>query len=247
MNKQLAKMPHIGSANLDGGVVQTVDARELHAFLEIGRDFHTWLNGRIEQYGFVEGQDFTPVLGKSSGGRPTKEYAISIDMAKELSMVERNEKGREARRYFIDCERIAKEALNPRLPNFNDPVEAARAWADAMEEKQKYELAYKEAKPAVEFVDKYVEKSNLVTFRQACKLLNEKESHVRDYLLNNGVMYRLNGKLTPYSHHLDAGRFVVRTGISSINGSAYVTTMFTPKGVKWLAGELAKAHIQNSI
>lgn len=88
--------------------VQTINARELHAFLEVGKDFSTWMNDRIQQYGFLENQDFVifPNTGEKSGrGRPTKEYAITLDMAKELAMVERNEKGRQARRYFIECEK----------------------------------------------------------------------------------------------------------------------------------------------
>lgn len=91
--------------------VQTCNARDLHDFLEVGRDFTTWVKDRIEQYGFEKGRDFevfTDSGENPSGGRPAKEYAITLDMAKELAMVERNEKGKQARRYFIECERIAK-------------------------------------------------------------------------------------------------------------------------------------------
>lgn len=94
--------------------IQTVNARDLHAFLEVGKDFSTWIKDRIQQYGFLEGQDFAlhllPNFGEKGQGRPSKEYAISLDMAKELAMVERNDKGKEARRYFIECERRAKAA-----------------------------------------------------------------------------------------------------------------------------------------
>jgi hypothetical protein len=63
----------------DGAAVQTVNARELHAFLEVGKDFSTWVKDRIEQYGFNENSDFvcSPILGsESSGGHPAKEYAV---------------------------------------------------------------------------------------------------------------------------------------------------------------------------
>ena len=97
----------IGSAR-----VPTVDARQLHSFLEVGKNFSNWIQDRISSFGFVEGQDFVIVEGLSAPNlvsaksRPqtTKEYFLSIDMAKELSMVERNEKGKQARRYFIECE-----------------------------------------------------------------------------------------------------------------------------------------------
>ena len=93
---------------------QLVSARELHEFLESGQDFTTWIKNRIEKYGFVENEDFT--LHKFMAGKAWKhDYAITVEMAKELSMVENNEKGSQARKYFIQCEKELKEnvqALN---------------------------------------------------------------------------------------------------------------------------------------
>lgn len=89
--------------------LKTVNARNLWNFIESGQDFSHWITNRIEKYGFVENEDFTIVLTKSNGGRPSKEYHVTTDMAKELSMVERNEKGKQARQYFIECERQVKE------------------------------------------------------------------------------------------------------------------------------------------
>ncbi len=69
--------------------VSAVNARELHAFLEVGKDFSTWMKDRIAQYGFVEDQDFVvfPEIGENpTGGRPSKEYALTLDMAKELAI-----------------------------------------------------------------------------------------------------------------------------------------------------------------
>lgn len=97
----------ITSRRIGAQEVQTVSARDLHTFLEVSTAFTTWITRRVEEYGFVYGRDFLPFLQESSGGRPATEYAITLDMAKELSMVERNSKGREARAYFIDCERRA--------------------------------------------------------------------------------------------------------------------------------------------
>jgi phage anti-repressor protein len=93
--------------------LDTVNARELHTFLEVGRHFATWLNARIRQYGFEMDVDYTiisrdPKWGNGNRGA-TKEYFITLDMAKELAMVERNDKGKQARRYFIDCEKQLHE------------------------------------------------------------------------------------------------------------------------------------------
>lgn len=87
---------------------KAVNARELHAFLESKQEFANWIKGRIEKYGFVENQDFESfdnVVKRETGATVRKEYDLSIDMAKELSMVENNEKGRLARKYFIECEK----------------------------------------------------------------------------------------------------------------------------------------------
>ena len=106
------------SQTIDGNAVETVNARELHAFLEVQTRFNDWIAARINEYGFIENQDFVsftenPV--KIQRGRPSKEYHITLDMAKELAMVERNEKGKQARQYFITCEKQAKQASTASL------------------------------------------------------------------------------------------------------------------------------------
>ncbi|HAH3118371.1 TPA: phage antirepressor Ant [Escherichia coli] len=84
-----------------------VNARDLHGFLEVGKDFSNWIRARLNEYGFVENLDyilFSPNLAKTPGRR-RKDYHLTLDTAKELAMVERNEKGRQIRRYFIACEK----------------------------------------------------------------------------------------------------------------------------------------------
>lgn len=108
-----------------GELVQTVDARELWLFLDSSRQFGNWITDRIKQYGFVENCDFVvfnAAVKNPSGGRPTKEYALTLDMAKELSMVERNARGKQARQYFIDCERRAKAPMDTAGQLLADPV-----------------------------------------------------------------------------------------------------------------------------
>ncbi len=93
---------------------QLVSARELHEFLESKQDFTTWIKSRIEKYGFVENEDFTLhkfMVGKSIA----HDYILKLDMAKELSMVEGNEKGSQARRYFLNCEKKLKEIIQKPL------------------------------------------------------------------------------------------------------------------------------------
>jgi len=99
---------------------QVIDARELHSFLKSKQQFTNWIKNRIEEYGFVENEDFEvfhKFMKNPKGGRPGKEYAVTLDMAKELSMVERNEKGRQARKYFIEIEKAFKQELLQKLKN----------------------------------------------------------------------------------------------------------------------------------
>lgn len=88
--------------------------RDLHAFLEVKTKFADWMLARIEKYGFVAGQDFVTYSESSEKGRPFTEYALTLDTAKEVAMVEGNEKGKEARRYFIECEKQLQQLVAPR-------------------------------------------------------------------------------------------------------------------------------------
>jgi len=98
------------AGEIAGQSVQLVDARLLHSFLEVADRFRNWISKRIEEYGFSEDQDFRLFLSESKGGRPSKEYHLTIDMAKELGMIERSEKGRQVRRYFLEMERVAHQS-----------------------------------------------------------------------------------------------------------------------------------------
>ncbi|QJE03640.1 phage regulatory protein/antirepressor Ant [Massilia forsythiae] len=125
------------------------------------------------------------------------------------------------------------------------PVELSRMQIleMAMEsEREREELAAQvaAAAPAVEFVGRYVESTGLMTFRQVAKLLKVKEPEFRQFLKEEKVMYVLGGEWTAHAQHIEAGRFQVRAGTAQANGHAYSTSKFTPKGVQWVAGELAK-------
>ncbi len=89
-----------------------IDARLLHQQLHVSSKFATWITRRIEEFGFEEGKDFYPILGKTSflGGRKPNDYHLTLDMAKELAMIERNEVGRRVRRYFIAVENEMRDA-----------------------------------------------------------------------------------------------------------------------------------------
>ena len=100
--------------------VQLCNARELHAFVESKQEYATWIKNRINEYGFIQDEDYL-VITERTNGRPRKEYHITLDMGKELGMVERNERGRQIRQYFIRCERTLKALQQPQQLALPEP------------------------------------------------------------------------------------------------------------------------------
>lgn len=153
-----------------------------------------WIRNRVEDFGFQENQDFITLTRLLVSGGKRKDYYISLDMAKELAMVERNAKGKEARLYFIDCERIAKsKTAVPALPSY---PEALRQLADAIDrngvlESQKLALEHQawENAPKVAFAEDVVASGKEVTITVAAKILGMPPQKFRDWLRKNGFLY----------------------------------------------------------
>ena len=144
------------SSGTIGNITQlTVDARALHEVLEVKRDFSTWIKCRISKYSFKENEDFV-VFTKSGenplGGRSSLEYRLSVNMGKELAMVENNERGRMVRRYFIECERRLMEKADATLPELSTVADRrplnilVHAWAQKSD--QKYSMCWKQVNSA---------------------------------------------------------------------------------------------------
>lgn len=101
-------LPAISNQPINDKSVQTVNARELHSALGVGKVFAAWIQARIDKFKFEEGSDYIILLSNSGnqvhGGANKKDFHITLNMAKELAMVENSDKGREVRKYFINCE-----------------------------------------------------------------------------------------------------------------------------------------------
>ena len=170
-----------------------VDARELHEFLikdakggQEGRMFAHWIKERIDQYGFLEGQDYSIVEydyignaiaenGKTDNQVHKREYGLTIDMAKELSMVENNDKGREARRYFIQKE---KEALTPHglySPSKKELAQWVIEQEEAIEQLKlvasNQDRKISQLKPKAELLDQIMDDETMVDIGQTAKIL----------------------------------------------------------------------------
>lgn len=198
----------INAAMIGGEEVNAVSARVLHQFLENGELFTTWIKNRIEQFGFIEGQDFSIFLENTKKGRPRKEYVVSISMAKELCMVERNAKGKQARLYFIECEKIAKQKTAPALQIPQSLPEALRLAANLAEQKMQLEAKVKEDAPKVEYYDQLQDAPGEITFTRFAKLIGIQRKRLIDWLRVNRYIYGVSN--TPYQHRIEQGLLVLR-------------------------------------
>ena len=202
----------ITAAAIGGENKRTVNAKELHAFLEVGKDFSTWIKDRITQYQFAEDLDYvkidSPKSGNQRGGdRRSIDYYISLDMAKELSMVERNEKGKQARQYFIQCEKQLKVAQQQFAIPQTLP-EALRLAADLADKNAALEKKAKEDAPKVEFCDKVVADNEAMTITRAAKLINYPPRKLKDYIRQIGWLYANSD--TPMQSTITSGYMVLR-------------------------------------
>lgn len=208
---------------------QLVNARELHEKLKSKRDFSNWITDRIQKYGFTENVDFTTILLKSTGGRPRTEYALTLDMAKEIAMVENNEEGRKIRRYFIEVEKNARNMFEiPKtLP------EALRKAAELAEQLEKQ-------KPKVLFADSVETSKNSVLINELAKILKQNgydigQNRLFEKLRNEGYLIKQKGQNwnLPTQKAMEMGLFEVKkTVINKPDGTPITkpTTKVTGKG-----------------
>lgn len=201
-----------------------VSARELHEFLEVETPYHKWFP-RMCEYGFSENEDYSVtdifVHNPAGGPQSMKDAAVSIDMAKEICMLQRNEKGKMARQYFLQLEK-----------DWNSPEKVmARALQIADRKIKELEQTNAALLPKAEYFDDLVERNLLTGFRETAKEIRAKPKQFVKDLLDGQYIYRDGrGKLMPYQHHVADGLFEVKESKSDVNGWAGTQTMITPKG-----------------
>lgn len=196
----------IEQATIGGESQQGVNARDLHAFLSVKSRFNDWISNRIRDFGFVENQDYLTLTKKLVNGGIAKEYLLTLNMAKELSMVERNEKGKQARLYFIQCEKIAKNPVEALLAKSKGELLAMAA-----EIQKRNELLEKEAKenaPKVAFAEDVVASDNEASITATAKVLGIAPRKFSDWLRVNEYLYMHANQATQKS--ISQGLMVVR-------------------------------------
>ena len=221
--------------------VSAVMGRDLHKFLEVGKDYSTWFKDMAE-YGFVAGQDFSPISGNTSpaGGRPRIEHIVSLDMAKEISMIQRTDKGKQARQYFIECEKRANQT-----PAVMSRLELLQLAMESEKERLALEEKNQELTPKAEAYDSFIEATGKYNIGTVAKMFGKGQNWLFRELRNAGVLIGKGAmKNTPYSqymHHFEvkASHFERSNGEQ---GTSY-TTYVQPSGIQFIQKKLGLAPV----
>ncbi|WP_375618927.1 MULTISPECIES: antA/AntB antirepressor family protein [unclassified Bartonella] len=222
--------------------VQTVNARDLHAFLEVKTSFKDWIIRRIQDCKFKEGYDFCSFLSESSGGRPSKEYHITLDMAKHLSMIERNDKGHEARQYFIKCERLLKQVAVPQI-DYSKPEALLGVLNHLQSQIEQKDHVIAELTPKAEALEGLKRSDGLFGLIEAAKMLEVRPKDLTDYLRKHDWVYRRapGAPLLPYQDKIKKGFMdCPAITIQGPDGTEKVlpSTKITPKGLACLREQI---------
>lgn len=205
----------------------TVSGRELHEALSVETRYNDWFK-RMTEYGFVEGEDFYSNLSKTSeGGRPSTDHQLTIPMAKELCMLQRNDKGKQFRQYFIrveDAWNSPEMVMKRALDYANASVKRLQIQVSALT------VDNERMRPKAEYFDELVDRNTLTNFRETAKLLGVKEKAFIGFLLDHKYIYRdKRGKIMPYAER-NEGLFEIRETFNEKTNWSGTQTMVTPKG-----------------
>ncbi|MCZ2158869.1 antA/AntB antirepressor family protein [Bartonella sp. 220] len=190
---------------IDQETVQTVDARELHSFLEIKSEFRNWIKNRIKECKFRENQDFVTTVNFYRGGK-VKEYYITLDMAKHLSMIERNDKGHQAREYFIECEKLAKQITTPQI-DYSSPEAVLGVLNHLQSQIEQKDHVIAELEPKAKALDGLKRSDGLFGLIESAKMLEIRPKDLTDYLRKHDWVYRRapGAPLLPYQDKIKKG------------------------------------------
>lgn len=201
---------------------QLVSARDLYKALEVKTRFSLWAEQNFKM--FEEATDYEGVVVTTpyNQAHPDKlqelqDYAVTIDMAKELCMMSKTPKGKEVRQYFI---KVEKDWNNPQAI-------VERAYNILHSENLQLKLIVKEQAPKVTYYDQVIDKNGLTNFRDTAKMLGWKPKAFNQLLEDHCYIYRTGSKKTikPYAEYVAKGYFEIKD-----TNSGFTQTLITPKG-----------------
>lgn len=229
---------------------QAVSGRELHSFLEVATPYKDWFP-RMLAYGFTEGDDFGAILSESTGGRPSTDHALTIDAAKEIAMIQRTKKGKQARAYFIEVEKRYRSGAHLELPQ--SYADALRAHADEVERRQALEVKAKQDAPKVLFADSVAASKSTILVGDLAKILkangvNVGANRLFERLREDGYLIRRQGSdwNMPTQRSMELGLFEIKeTAVTHSDGHITVnkTPKVTGKGQQYFINRYARQEV----
>lgn len=238
-------MNEIINVNLNDNQEPVVSGRQLHEALGVHSNYTTWFD-RMTEYGFVEGQDFLPNLEKSTGGRRAVDHIIKLDMAKEIAMLQRSDRGKQVRQYFIQIEK-----------DFNSPEKImARALLLADKKVHQLEAQIEADKPKVLFANAVEASATSILIGDFAKILRQNgynigQNRLFEWLRNNGFLIRKRGESynMPTQRSMDMSLFEVKERThNEPNGSIRIskTTKMTGKGQTYFINKFLNEDMQKA-
>lgn len=231
---------------------QTVSARELHEHLKIGTKFTTWFE-RMKEYGFSEGNEFFPKMGETSqsGGRPQTDYEISVDMAKQICMIQRTPEGKEIRQYLIDLEK----AWNTPEQVFARALKMAdKTIAKLKDENKSLERKIEADKPKTIFADAVSASHTSILIGDLAKLICQNgvqigQKRLFEWLRNNNFLIKSGASRNmPQQRYIEQGLFEIKeSNVQNPDGSVRITrtTKVTGKGQLYFVNKFLKGECLN--
>jgi anti-repressor protein len=226
---------NISKVTLNGSEINSVNSREIHSELEIKTPYSNWIKRAIEKYGFEENQDFTinKIVIRNNA---QLDYIVTLDMAKELCMIDDSDKGRSFRKYFIQCEKKLNAPLS-----FEELAKQTILLAD--KRIKELELKIENDKPLVAFGSAIAQSSATVKIGDWIKAIN----HSGDIKIGRNKAFewmREHKYLTrdnmPMQQYINNGLFEVKEGlvVTDTKQIATFTTLLTGKGQMYFARKL---------
>lgn len=226
---------------------QTVSARDLHELLNIGTKFTTWFE-RMKDYGFSEGEEFFPKLGKTSelGGRPQMDYEITVDMAKQICMIQRTPEGKACRQYLIDLEKAwntPEQVMARALKIANKQID------DLKNNNLMLERKIEADKPKTIFADAVSTSNTSILVGDLAKLICQNGVKIGQKRLfewmreNNFLIKSGSSRNMPQQRYVENGLFEVKeSNVQNPDGSVRITrtTKVTGKGQLYFVNKFLK-------
>lgn len=193
----------------------TVSARDLHEGLEIGTRFNDWFP-RMAEYGFTEGKDFYSKMSKTSeGGRPATDYDITVDMAKQICMIQRNEKGKQYREYFLELEKawntpeqVFARALRMADQTINSLKDRCQFLGGQVEEQQK---VIEELQPKASYYDMILQCKDLIATTVIAKDYGMSAKKFNAILHKLGIQFKQRDVWVLYAKYQGNGYLKTKT------------------------------------